>query len=132
MRAFEHTVTVASLMSALRGEITEQDIIYAFALIQNDIQTKILMSVISKGGPDTLNEEDRQKAVKASILQACDKAEGEVLSKIKRTVKKYKMDDKNITGLLDNLIEAGYIVSIVKNVNGRTFERFKLKQSLIK
>ena len=132
MRAFEHTVTVASLIAAYRGEITEQDIIYAFALIQNDIQTKILMSIINKGAPDTVNEEDRQKAVKASIIQACDKEEGEVLSKIKRAVKKYKMDDKNIKDFLDNLTEAGYIISIVKNVNGRTFERFKLKQSLIK
>lgn len=122
-RAFQLTSIIASVMAAETAQITKRDLMYAFALIKNDINNKTGMVLQAAADEKTSTDEDRGRALSARLIQICDTDKGLTPSKIKEKTKKYAEADTK--SHLNKLVEKGDIERIESEWNGRKSIKFK-------
>lgn len=123
-RGFQMTSVIASIVAAESTIISEDDLMYAFALVKSDINTKTGMCLQSMADDKDADTEDRGDALAAKLIQMCDTQDGLQPSIIKKKTKK-KFSESDTKNTLDKLVEAGAIERTETLWNGRSSVRFK-------
>ena len=123
-RAFQMVATVSSVMAAESTIITEEDIMYAFALVKNDINTKTGMCLQSVADSKEADAEDRGDALAARLIQICDVKDGLTPYTIKRRTKA-KFAEGDVKSCLNKLCEVGVMKRTESEWNGKLSVKFK-------
>jgi hypothetical protein len=122
-RAFQMTSVIASIMAAETSIITEEDLMYAFALIKSDINTKTGMCLQAMADNKDADNEERGDALAARLVQICDVQDGLSPSVIKKKTKKFSESDVKTS--LNKLVELGAISRVESDWSGRKSVKFK-------
>lgn len=122
-RGFQLTALIASIMAVESAMITAKDLMYAFAMVKQDINTKTGMCLQSMGDSKEATDTERGSALAARLINICDVKGGLPPSKIKDKTKKYSEED--VKNMLDTLVDQGNIERTETEWNKRKSVKFK-------
>jgi len=122
-RGFQLTAMIASIMACESAMITAKDLMYAFSLVKQDINTKTGMCLQSIGDNKEATDTERGGALAARLINICDIKNGLPPSKIKEKTKKYSEAD--VKTMLDDLVSKGNIERTESEWSGRKSIKFK-------
>ena len=101
-RGYEMVAKVSTVLAIPAGVRTAQDVLWSYALVRRDIDSKIMLAHANSAA-------DKGDALASAIMGAITKDHGETLGRINSKCRKYKKDD--IKKTLDALEKAGHVRS---------------------